>query len=63
MFYTRYGNTACMAEEISQGAKEISETIVAIKRIADHVPVDVISKNSSWTEIVENLNKNILQFL
>lgn len=57
VFYTRYGNTARMAEEISQEAKEIPETNVAIKRIADYVPVDVISKNSSWTEIVENLNK------
>ena len=47
VFYTYYGNTARMAEEISPGSKEISETNVAIKRIADDVPVDVISKNSS----------------
>ena len=43
VFYTRYGNTARMADEISLGAKEISETNVAIKRIADDVPMDVIS--------------------
>ena len=26
VFYTRYGNTARMADEISQGAREIPET-------------------------------------
>ncbi|MGH9980730.1 MAG: NAD(P)H:quinone oxidoreductase [Nitrososphaeraceae archaeon] len=57
IFYTRYGNTAGMAEEISEGLKEIPNTNVAIKRIADDVPMDVISKNSSWVGIVENLNK------
>jgi NAD(P)H dehydrogenase (quinone) len=57
IFYTRYGNTARMAEEISEGLKEIPNTNVAIKRIADDVPMDIISKNSSWAEIVENLNK------
>jgi NAD(P)H dehydrogenase (quinone) len=57
IFYTRYGNTARMAEEISEGLKEIPNTNIAIKRIADDVPIDVISKNSSWAEIVENLNK------
>jgi len=38
-----------MAEEISQGIKEISETNVTIKRIADDVPMDIISKNPSWS--------------
>ena len=54
VFYTRYGNTARMAEEISEGIKEIPKTNVAIKRIADDVPMDVISKNSSWAQLVEN---------
>ena len=57
VFYTRYGNTARMAEEISQGAKEIPETNVAIKRIADDVPMDVISKNPEWTKIVKDLDE------
>ena len=46
-----------MADEISKGVKEIPDTNVSIKRIADDVPMDVISKNISWAEIVENLNK------
>jgi NAD(P)H dehydrogenase (quinone) len=49
-----------MADEISKGVKEIPDTNVSIKRIADDVPMDVISKNTSWAEIVENLNKKYL---
>ena len=57
VFYTRYGHTARMVEEISQGIKEIQETNVTIKRIADDFPMDVISKNLSWSQLVENLDK------
>ena len=57
IFYTRYGNTARMAEEISLGAKEIPSTNIAIKRIADDVPMDVVSKNPEWTKIVKDLDE------
>jgi NAD(P)H dehydrogenase (quinone) len=57
VFYTRYGNTARMADEICRGAKEIPETNVAIKRIADDVPIDVISKNPEWAKIVKDLDE------
>ena len=57
IFYTRYGNTARMAEEISLGAKEIPSTNIPIKRIADDVPIDVISKNPEWTKIVKDLDR------
>src|SRR5574339_55062 len=60
VFYTRYGNTARMAEEISQGINEIPDTNVTLMRIADDVPVDVISKNPSWSQLVENLDKKYL---
>ena len=56
IFYTRYGNTARMADEISEGLKEIPNTNVTIKRIADDVPMDVISKNPEWTKIVKDLD-------
>jgi len=52
-----------MAEEISQGSKEIPETNVTIKRIADDVPMDVISKNPEWTKIVKDLDEKYLQVL
>jgi flavorubredoxin len=57
VFYTRYGNTAGMAEEISHGIKEIREINVTIKRIADDVPMDVIAKSPSWSQLVENVGK------
>lgn len=56
VFYSRYGNTARMAEEIAYGAKELSNIQVSIRRIADTIPIEVISKDSAWTRIAENMN-------
>ncbi len=56
VYYSRYGNTSRMAEEIAYGAKEISNIKVTIRRIADDVPMEVISKNLEWTKIVEDLD-------
>ncbi|MDN5866953.1 MAG: NAD(P)H:quinone oxidoreductase [Candidatus Nitrosocosmicus sp.] len=55
LFYSRYGNTAKMAEEIAYGAKEISNTSVTLRRIADDVPAEVISQNPEWSKTVEDL--------
>ena len=54
-FYSRYGNTAKMAEEIAYGAKEVSSTSVTLRRIADDVPAEVISQNPEWSKTVEDL--------
>jgi NAD(P)H dehydrogenase (quinone) len=56
LFYSRYGNTAQMAEEIAYGAKEVHGVSVALRRIADDVPMEVISQNMDWSKIVEDLN-------
>ena len=49
VFYSRYGNTARMAEEIAYGAKELSNIQVTIRRLADNITMEVISKDPSWT--------------
>ena len=59
VFYSRYGNTARMAEEIAYGAKELDGIAVTLKRIADDIPMEVVSKDPSWSKIVENLNNRI----
>ena len=56
LFYSRYGNTAKMAEEIAYGAKEVPHTGVSLRRIADDVPAEVISENPEWSKTVEDLN-------
>jgi NAD(P)H dehydrogenase (quinone) len=56
VFYGRYGNTARMAEEIAYGAKEPSNIQVSMRRIADTIPIEVISKDPAWTKIAEDLN-------
>ena len=54
VFYSRYGNTARMAEEIAYGAKELSNIQVTIRRLADNIPMEVISKDPAWTKIAED---------
>lgn len=44
-----------MAEEIAYGAKEVSDIQLTIRRIADDVPMEVISKDPTWTKVVEDL--------
>jgi NAD(P)H dehydrogenase (quinone) len=48
-----------MAEEIAYGAKELDGIAVTLKRIADDIPVEVVSKDPSWSKIVEDLNNRI----
>jgi len=59
VFYSRYENTARMAEEIAFGAKELELVTVTMRRIADDVPTEVISKNPEWSKIAEDLNNRI----
>ena len=59
VFYTRYGNTVRIAEEIAYGAKELDGIAVTLKRIADDIPMEVASKDPSWSKIVEDLNNRI----
>jgi NAD(P)H dehydrogenase (quinone) len=56
VFYSRYGNTARMAEEIAYGAKELSNIQVTVRRLADNISMEVISKDPAWTKIAENMN-------
>ncbi|HYG00593.1 MAG TPA: NAD(P)H:quinone oxidoreductase [Candidatus Saccharimonadales bacterium] len=56
LFYSRYGNTVKMAEEIAYGAKELPNVSVALRRIADDVPAEVVSQNLEWSKVVEDMN-------
>lgn len=59
VFFSRYGNTARMAEEIAYGAKTLEGVKVTMRRIADDVPLELISKNPDWSKIAEDLNNRI----
>jgi NAD(P)H dehydrogenase (quinone) len=56
LFYSRYGNTVKMAEEIAYGAKELPNVSISLRRIADDVPAEVISQNPEWSKVVEDMN-------
>ena len=55
LFYSRFGNTAKMAEEIAYGAKELSGIAVGMRRIADTVRQEVVSQNPTWSKVAEDL--------
>jgi NAD(P)H dehydrogenase (quinone) len=59
VFYSRYGNTVNMAEEIAFGAKELELVTVTMRRIADDVPMEVVAQNPVWSKIAEDLNNRI----
>lgn len=44
-----------MAEEVAYGAKEVSDIQLTVRRIADDVPMEVISRDPTWTKVVEDL--------
>lgn len=44
-----------MAEEIAYGVKEVSDIQLTVRRIADDVPMEVISRDPTWTKVVEDL--------
>jgi len=56
IFYTRYGNTARMAEAVAEGARSANAN-VALRRIADNVPREVVAKNPNWLKITEELER------
>jgi NAD(P)H dehydrogenase (quinone) len=59
VFYSRYENTARMAEEIAFGAKSLELVTVTMRRIADDAPIEVISKNPEWSKIAEDMDNRI----
>ncbi len=55
VFYSRYGNTAQVAEEIAYGAKAHPGVSVAMRRIPDiGEPQDVVARKD-WTKLAEDL--------
>jgi NAD(P)H dehydrogenase (quinone) len=56
LFYSRYGNTARMAEEIAYGAKTHEGVGVAMRRIASIGPVQDTVEKKDWTELAESLD-------
>ena len=56
IFYTRRGNTAKMAEAISQGAKDNGANL-KLMRLRDDVPIEIIQKDEKWLKINQYLEK------
>lgn len=44
LYYSMYGHIETMAQAVAEGARSVSDTVVAIKRVPDLVPEDVAKK-------------------
>lgn len=52
VFYSRYGHTARLAEAIAAGAREAGAE-VALRRVSDLAPPEVIARDPEWTRCRE----------
>lgn len=49
-FYSRYGNTRALAEAIAEGARQVGNAEVRLRRVGDLAPENVISNDERWAE-------------
>ncbi len=57
VFYSRYGNTAKLAEAIAEGARAVPGAEVNLRRVADLAPAEVIARDVRWTATRQELAK------
>jgi NAD(P)H dehydrogenase (quinone) len=48
VFYSRYGNTRTLAEAIAEGARQVGDAEVRIRRAVDLAPEDIIAQDKRW---------------
>jgi NAD(P)H dehydrogenase (quinone) len=48
VFYSRYGNTRALAEAIAEGARQVGDVDVRLRRAADLAPYDIIAQDQRW---------------
>lgn len=50
VFYSRYGNTAHLAEGIASGASRVEEADVIIRKVDETAPPHVIARDARWQQ-------------
>ncbi len=55
VFYSRYGNTAMLADAIARGAEEVEGNEVIMRRVDDLAPESVINNHHRWSESRQKL--------
>jgi NAD(P)H dehydrogenase (quinone) len=48
VFYSRYGNTARLAEGIAKGARKVEGAEVAMRKVDETAPAQIISRDEKW---------------
>jgi NAD(P)H dehydrogenase (quinone) len=57
VFYSRYGNTARLAEEVAEGARRVDGTEVVVRRVPEIAPEAVIRRDERWRESHRQLSE------
>lgn len=50
-FYSRYGNTRILAEEIALGCREVENVNIRLRRTNDLAPESIIEKDERWSRL------------
>jgi NAD(P)H dehydrogenase (quinone) len=50
VFYSRYGNTARLAEGIANGARKVEGAEVMMRKVNETAPAQIISKDEKWQQ-------------
>lgn len=58
VFYSRYGNTARLAEAIADGCRRIDGTEVLLRRVPDLAPQEVIDRDDRWRDANADLHQH-----
>ena len=48
VFYSRYGNTARLAEGIANGVRKVEEAEVMMRKVSETAPPQIISRDGNW---------------
>lgn len=57
VFYSRYGNTARLAEAIAEGCHRVEGTEVLLRRVPDLAPDEVVERDERWREAHHDLER------
>lgn len=48
LFYSRYGNTARLAEGVANGARKVKGAEVIMRKVSETAPAQIISRDEKW---------------
>jgi NAD(P)H dehydrogenase (quinone) len=57
VFYSRYGNTARLAEGVANGARKVEGAEVMMRKVNETAPAEVISRDEKWQQAHDEMTQ------